>query len=71
MLELASVKPGEMVYDLGAGDGRIVITAAKTYQARAVGIEIHPDLYRTTLERVKKLEGEMEELSSEGDGETA
>lgn len=55
MLELAAVKPGEMVYDLGAGDGRIVITAAKIYQARAVGIEIHPDLYRSTVDRVKSL----------------
>lgn len=42
MLELAEVKPGQMVVDLGAGDGRIVITAARTFRARAAGVEIDP-----------------------------
>ena len=42
MLDLADVKPGEMLYDLGCGDGRIVVTAALRYQARAVGIELDP-----------------------------
>lgn len=42
MLELAGIKPGELVYDLGCGDGRILIAAAKKYQARAVGIELDP-----------------------------
>jgi ribosomal protein L11 methylase PrmA len=42
MLNLAEVKPDELVYDLGCGDGRILITAAKKYQARAVGIELDP-----------------------------
>jgi tRNA A58 N-methylase Trm61 len=55
MLELAAVKPDEMVYDLGAGDGRIVITAAQKFRARAVGIELHAGLYRTASERVKGL----------------
>ena len=40
MLELAGVAAGDTVYDLGSGDGRIVITAAKKYGARGVGIEI-------------------------------
>lgn len=40
MLELAEVKKGDVVYDLGSGDGRIVIRAAKKYGARAVGIEM-------------------------------
>jgi SAM-dependent methyltransferase len=40
MLRLAELKPGELVYDLGAGDGRFIITAARRYQARAVGFEI-------------------------------
>jgi SAM-dependent methyltransferase len=44
MLELAEVKQGEVVYDLGSGDGRIVIRAAKKYGARGVGIEMDPDL---------------------------
>jgi predicted RNA methylase len=42
MLDLAEIKPDELVYDLGCGDGRIIIAAAKKYQARAVGIEIDP-----------------------------
>src|SRR5207342_2249999 len=40
MLELAEVKKGDVVYDLGSGDGRIVIRAAKKFGARAVGIEM-------------------------------
>jgi len=42
MLELAKVTPGDVVYDLGSGDGRVVITAAQRYGARGVGIEINP-----------------------------
>jgi len=42
MLEIAEVRPGDVVYDLGSGDGRIVITAAQRYGARGVGIEIDP-----------------------------
>src|SRR5277367_3845660 len=40
MLELADLKPGETVYDLGSGDGRILITAVQRFRAKAVGIEI-------------------------------
>lgn len=42
MLKLANVKPSDVVYDLGCGDGRIVITAAKDFGARAVGVDIDP-----------------------------
>jgi len=42
MLELAQVKKDDLVYDLGCGDGRIVITAAKKYGCRAVGYDINP-----------------------------
>jgi len=42
MLEMTRVGPGDVVYDLGCGDGRIVITAAKTYGARGVGVDIDP-----------------------------
>ena len=53
MLEAARLKPGEVVYDLGSGDGRIVITAAQRYGVRAVGIELMPDLCRKARERVE------------------
>jgi predicted RNA methylase len=46
MLEVAEVKPTDVVYDLGSGDGRIVITAAKKYGAKGVGIEIDPALVK-------------------------
>jgi protein-L-isoaspartate O-methyltransferase len=46
MLELAAVRATDVVYDLGSGDGRIVITAAKKYGASGVGIEIDPALVR-------------------------
>jgi protein-L-isoaspartate O-methyltransferase len=44
MLRLASAGPADRVYDLGSGDGRIVIAAAKTFGARGVGIDIDPAL---------------------------
>src|SRR5215471_4579810 len=50
MLQLADVKPTDVVYDLGSGDGRIVITAAKQYGARGVGVEIDPQLVRRATE---------------------
>ncbi len=46
MLEMGEVKKGDVVYDLGSGDGRIVIRAAKKYGARGVGIEIDPELVK-------------------------
>ncbi len=46
MLKLARVTKDDVVYDLGSGDGRIVINAAKRYGARGVGIEINPDLVK-------------------------
>jgi len=42
MLEMANVQTDEVVYDLGCGDGRVLITAARRFHARAVGIEIDP-----------------------------
>ncbi len=46
MLVMASVKSSDVVYDLGSGDGRIPITAAQKYGARAVGIDINPERIR-------------------------
>jgi SAM-dependent methyltransferase len=45
MLEMAGVGPGDLVYDLGCGDGRTIVTAARRFGARAVGIEIDPLRY--------------------------
>ncbi|UCF97677.1 MAG: class I SAM-dependent methyltransferase [Spirochaetaceae bacterium] len=45
MLSMAEVKPGETVYDLGCGDGRVVIAAARRFGARAVGIEVDISRY--------------------------
>src|SRR6516164_7812375 len=54
MLKLADVKKADIVYDLGCGDGRIVIAAAKTYGARGVGIDIDPERIREAKENAKK-----------------
>ena len=54
MLELADVKPGDVLYDLGSGDGRIPITAAKRYGIRAVGIEIDPDMVAEARANARK-----------------
>jgi SAM-dependent methyltransferase len=54
MLELAQVKKGDVVYDLGSGDGRIVVTAAKKYGVRAIGFEIDPERIKESTENIKK-----------------
>jgi cyclopropane fatty-acyl-phospholipid synthase-like methyltransferase len=54
MLELAHVTAADVVYDLGSGDGRIPITAAQRYGARAVGVEIDPALVRESNSRLAK-----------------
>ncbi len=56
MLTLASVMPGEMVFDLGSGDGRMVITAAKDFHARVVGVEVRRRLVRECRRKVKEME---------------
>lgn len=55
MLELARVTPADTVYDLGSGDGRIVIVAAQKFGARAVGIELDEKLVRESSERLAAL----------------
>lgn len=54
MLALANLRSGELLYDLGAGDGRVVIAAAKKFGIRAVGYEIDPGLVKLARENVKK-----------------
>jgi predicted RNA methylase len=49
MLKTADLKPGEVFFDLGAGDGRTVIMAAKAFGARAVGIEMREDLAKRAM----------------------
>ena len=55
MLELGQLKTGEKVFDLGSGDGRIVIAAAQKFHAEAIGVELDKDLCRQSLERIRKL----------------
>ena len=68
MLKLARVRPEDVVYDLGSGDGRIVILAAQKYGARGVGIELDPRLVEISRqvaregavsERVSFVEGDL------------
>lgn len=60
MIELGGVKKGDVVYDLGSGDGRIVITAAKK-GARAVGFDIDGDLVKESRENIRK--ADLEKLA--------
>ena len=53
-MKLADAQKTDIVYDLGCGDGRIVIAAAKIYGARGVGIGIDPDRIREAKENAKK-----------------
>ena len=54
MLKLANTTASDVVYDLGSGDGRIVIAAAKKYGARGVGIEIDPELIKQANKNAAK-----------------
>jgi len=54
MLELAGVQKNDLVYDLGSGDGRIVIAAAKTFGSRGVGVEFDKHLVEQSLDNVQK-----------------
>jgi SAM-dependent methyltransferase len=53
MLQMAEVKKGDVVYDLGCGDGRIVVTAAKKYGVKAMGFDIDPQRVKEALENVR------------------
>jgi outer membrane protein assembly factor BamB/protein-L-isoaspartate O-methyltransferase len=60
MLEVAAVKKSDVVYDLGSGDGRIVIAAVKAYGCRAVGVEIDEDLVKVAWAQAKEAEVEKQ-----------
>lgn len=68
MLKLADIRPDDVVYDLGSGDGRLVITAAKRFKARGVGVELQPELIELAnagarkedvADRVKFVQGDL------------
>ncbi len=56
MLILADLKPGEILFDLGSGDGRAVIMAAKDFGATSVGVELRDDLAKRALDSIQKLD---------------
>lgn len=68
MLEMADLRPGELLFDLGCGDGRVLITAARSFGARAVGVEVDLSRYlwsvfavtfRGLWSRVKVIRGDL------------
>jgi len=67
MLSLAQVRQGDLVYDLGSGDGVIPIEAAKKYQVRAVGIEYNPDLVKLSQRNAERAKVENLVTFKQGD----
>lgn len=55
MLRLGDLKAGEKMFDLGSGDGRIVIMAAQKFHAQAVGVELDNNLFKQSSDRIRKL----------------
>jgi 16S rRNA A1518/A1519 N6-dimethyltransferase RsmA/KsgA/DIM1 with predicted DNA glycosylase/AP lyase activity len=55
MLRFGELKPGEKMFDLGSGDGRVVIMAAQKFKADATGVEFDKDLCRQSAARIKRL----------------
>jgi SAM-dependent methyltransferase len=67
MLELAQVRPDDVVYDLGSGDGRIVILAAQKYGARGVGVELDPRLVEISRQVARDAQVDHRVTFVEGD----
>ena len=67
MLELAEVKASDVVYDLGSGDGRIVLRAAERFGAKAVGVEIDHGLVRESLDKAAEMKVDKLVTIIEGD----
>src|SRR5690349_25007627 len=55
MLQLGGLKAGEKMFDLGSGDGRIVIMAAQKFHADAYGVELDKDLVKRSIEKIRQL----------------
>src|SRR6202050_5731347 len=55
MLQLGGLKAGEKMFDLGSGDGRFIIAAARKYKADATGVELDDSLYKQSMDRIKSL----------------
>src|SRR6201993_1194682 len=55
MLQLGGLKAGEKMFDLGSGDGRLVIAAARKYKADATGVELDDSLARQSAEKIRTL----------------
>jgi cyclopropane fatty-acyl-phospholipid synthase-like methyltransferase len=55
MLDISQIRSGEMLYDLGCGDGRLIILAAKELGARATGVELREDLIERARTEIKRL----------------
>lgn len=55
MLKLSGLKAGEKMFDLGSGDGRIVLMAAQKFKADSTGVEFDKDLWQQSSDRIKKL----------------
>jgi tRNA A58 N-methylase Trm61 len=67
MLTLAQLMPGEMLFDLGCGDGRIVIMAAQEFGARSIGVEMREDLAKQALTKISELglDGQVKIINSD------
>lgn len=67
MLDLANVGKGDIVYDLGCGDGRIVITAAKKHKATGIGVDLNPERIKEANENAREAGVEDKVTFYEGD----
>ena len=67
MLKLGELKPGERMFDLGSGDGRIVIMAAQKFRAISTGVEFDADLWKQSTDRIKSLGLEKSARIIQGD----
>jgi tRNA A58 N-methylase Trm61 len=67
MIQLADLKPGQVLFDLGAGDGRLVIMAAQQTSGSAVGVEMRDDLVERARSEIKRLNLEARARMIHGD----